>query len=115
MSADKLIQWTSPLQQSRLKMDLVEFRRSREADFNCMSLSKAGDLLAAATVDNMITVFEVGTAQVNEGSVLTKRQLTQFCCFRFFAPSLVIPITYTLLTLPLTIPSFFLDQPTRQS
>jgi hypothetical protein len=70
MSCDKLVQWTSPVAAAFLAaagtsttngntMDVVEFRRSRESDFNCMTLSKEGTLLAAGTVDCMITVWDV--------------------------------------------------------
>ena len=39
-------------------------RRTREADFNCMALSKHGHRLAAAAVDKIITVWDVETAGV---------------------------------------------------
>lgn len=62
MSMDKLIRWDSPLQ--RDCMEVVEFTRNRESFFNCMTVSGSGKMLAAATVDNMITVWEVETSQV---------------------------------------------------
>ena len=63
MSGDKLLQWTLPLPSSSgnstKKMEVVEFRRSRDSDFNCMALSNSGALLAAATVDCIVTVWDL--------------------------------------------------------
>ena len=91
MSPDKLIKWTSPtamlaqMGQARggftapvggarsktagnsnlsLSMNELEFVRTREADFNAMTLSEEGDKVVAATVDNMITVWNTADAVV---------------------------------------------------
>ena len=46
-------------------MEVDEFRRTREADFNCMALAKDGSKLAAGTTDRIITVWDVETAAIH--------------------------------------------------
>ena len=91
MSTDKLIKWTSPLamlpklsqaqggfsapvggarskmagnSNASLSLNELEFVRTRHADFNAMTLSVSGDKVVAATVDNMITVWNTADAVV---------------------------------------------------
>ncbi len=65
MSADKLVQWESPVRRRRgVSLEIEEFHRTREANFNCMALSKKGQKLAAGTVDRIVTVWDVETMLV---------------------------------------------------
>ena len=43
MSNDKLIMWDSPATSSKGTLDVVEFRRTRPADFICVKLSNNGE------------------------------------------------------------------------
>lgn len=63
MSADKLIMWDSPETPSS-PMNMVEFNRTRSANFVCMKVCSSGQLLAAGTVDNMVTVWMIDTREV---------------------------------------------------
>ena len=62
MSSEKLLLWNTPTPNS--EHDVIEFRRSRISDFVCMKLSSNGRMLAASTVDNIVTIWDVATVQV---------------------------------------------------
>ena len=91
LSADKLICWNNPIVPSNVdisrtsnpngilskdnfisaELGLLEFKRTRLADFICMKVGKEGHetgdeltLLAAGTVDNIITVWDFESAQI---------------------------------------------------
>ena len=88
LSVDKLVCWNNfseevptvsadAVDQQLLSLDTVDFHRNRKSDFMCMAFggghlpygggggSVAGvTLLAAATVDNLITVWDFDSAQV---------------------------------------------------
>ena len=58
--------WDSPINTSiqNQGLDITQFRRTRNGDFICMKLSPFRDFLAAATTDNIITVWRLSTAEV---------------------------------------------------
>ena len=93
LSADKLICWNNPIIPSTCQMNksaekinstnkssnisttgdlgILEFKRTRLADFICMTLCREGHeieedltLLAAGTVDNIITIWDFESAQI---------------------------------------------------
>ena len=64
MSNDKLIMWESPINCNKTSLDVLEYRRTRVADFICVKLSATCEFLAAATTDNIITLWKLATAEV---------------------------------------------------
>jgi WD40 repeat protein len=64
LSSGKLLLWNAPTPNCGHCLDVIEFRRSRTSDFVCMKLSNNGRILAASTVDNIVTVWDVATIQV---------------------------------------------------
>ena len=64
LSANKLIMWDSPASITHQGLDIKQFQRTRNGDFICMKLSPFRDFLAAATTDNIITVWRLNTAEV---------------------------------------------------
>ena len=68
MSANKLIMWDSPITSDISKaggLDVVDFKRTRRSDFICVKLSNSnGDYLAAASNDNIITIWKLASAEV---------------------------------------------------
>ena len=86
LSADKLICWNNPIFSDSTKdnsaknyafnvgsrdLGVLEFKRTRLADFICMNVGNEGHdtegdltLLAAGTVDNIITIWDFESAQI---------------------------------------------------
>lgn len=64
MSADKLIMWDCPVNSAKGSLDVVHFRRTRSADFVTVKVSYTLEFLAAATTDNIITLWKMATAEV---------------------------------------------------
>lgn len=64
MSANKLIMWDCPVNSIKGSLDVVNFRRTRSADFVCVKVSYTLEFLAAATTDNIITLWKMATAEV---------------------------------------------------
>ena len=87
LSADKLICWNNPIVSTSSKgttttidafnnvasgdLGVLEFKRTRLADFICMNVGNEGHdtegdltLLAAGTVDNIITIWDFESAQI---------------------------------------------------
>ena len=57
--------WDSPATKFKTgNLDMVEFKRTRKSDLICVKLGTTGDLLAAATTDNIITLWRLDTAEV---------------------------------------------------
>ena len=61
MSADKLIKWNM-----NGTSEVAAFRRTRPADFICVKLcnNEPSRFLAAATTDNIITIWNIYTAEI---------------------------------------------------
>ena len=68
MSANKLIMWDSPVSQTSVNrqggLDVTHFCRTRQSDFICVKLSPFREFLAAATTDNIITIWRLNTSEV---------------------------------------------------
>ena len=70
LSSDKLIMWESPAlsHKKRDGFSVVEFRSAKQADnsilFICMEVSSNGEFLAAATSDNIVTIWNLKSTQV---------------------------------------------------
>lgn len=64
MSSHRLVMWDSPLTASAASngLNIMEFRRAKQSDFICMKLSP--NFLAAGTVDNIITIWRLASAEV---------------------------------------------------
>ena len=68
MSANKLIMWDSPVTSGATSrhqgLDVTHFCRTRSSDFICVKLSPFREFLAAATTDNIITIWRLNTSEV---------------------------------------------------
>ena len=64
MSNNKLIMWDCPVTSQKVNLDVTEFRRTRQSDFICVKLGNFGEFLAAATTDDIVTVWKLDTAEV---------------------------------------------------
>ena len=56
--------WDSPVASNIQGLDIIEFRRTRTSDFICVKLSPFREFLAAATTDNIITIWRLNTNEV---------------------------------------------------